>query len=173
MKIHYFEGNHDLYLRHFFAENLKFSVYTDYAYFDIEGLIVRVEHGDQVDSEDRGYLFLRWFLRTLPMKCIAKILPGALVAQIGTKASEKSRNYTSTSKTIDNDSARAKLHAYAKAKLKERRYDLLVTGHLHVKDDYTWEEANVSYRSINLGTWLEQPGYLEISEGKQTFNILS
>ena len=64
VEIHYFEGNHDLYLRQFWHNQLGFKIHEGPAFFNIGEMRLRVEHGDQVDREDRGYLFLRWFLRT-------------------------------------------------------------------------------------------------------------
>ena len=64
--IHYFEGNHDLYLKHYWGETIGLTVHEGPAYMDLGHVTVRIEHGDQMDPDDRGYRFLRWFLRTPP-----------------------------------------------------------------------------------------------------------
>ena len=48
---------------------------------------------DQIDPTDRGYLFLRWFLRTRFMKWFCQHWPEKLVVGIGERASKQSRKY--------------------------------------------------------------------------------
>src|ERR1700733_14013025 len=60
VEIHYFEGNHDLYLEHFFGRVCGFKIHRAPEYFTLGGLRLRAEHGDQMDPSDRGYKFLRW-----------------------------------------------------------------------------------------------------------------
>ena len=68
VEIHYFEGNHDLYLEHYWGQQVGLTVHEGPAYFELGHQTVRIEHGDQMDPDDRGYRFLRWFLRTPPLK---------------------------------------------------------------------------------------------------------
>lgn len=159
VEVHYFEGNHDLHLSGYFSSELGVVVHSDPEYFDLAGQTVRVEHGDQSDPEDKGYRFLRWFLRTPPLKLLACHLPGAVVNAIGEKASAKSRTYTSESKTIDEATARRKLHEHAERAYEEMPFNLLINGHVHIRDDHKTER----YRAINLGTWLVEPGALFLS----------
>ena len=55
VEIHYFEGNHDLYLKDFWGADLDIFVYAEKHEFKLGETLVRVEHGDQMDPEDRGY----------------------------------------------------------------------------------------------------------------------
>lgn len=157
VRIHYFEGNHDLHLKYFWQQQLQMTVHTGAHMFVIGNRRVRVEHGDQMDSEDRGYLFLRWFLRTPPLEMAARKLPGIFVKNLGQYFSAKSRAYTSEVKTIGHDETIKKIHQHADRIYAESPFDLLVTGHLHVRDHYVLKSGAESW---NLGTWLKEPGYL-------------
>jgi UDP-2,3-diacylglucosamine hydrolase len=159
VEIHYFEGNHDLYLKHFWADRLGLIVHEGPAYVALANRTVRIEHGDQMDPNDRGYRFLRWFLRTPPMKFLAPRLPGNVVVRIGKSASEKSRVYTSEKKTITKSQAVTKIRTHAEKAFKQEPFDLIVSGHVHVRDHYVVEEGKTSFESVNLGTWLEAPCY--------------
>ena len=44
-------------------------------------------------------------------------------------------------------------------------YDFLITGHFHVRDEYSVESS----KAINLGTWLEKPGFYEITNNSSQF----
>ncbi|MCB0341411.1 MAG: UDP-2,3-diacylglucosamine diphosphatase [Bdellovibrionales bacterium] len=165
VQVHYFEGNHDLYLTQFWQTQLGATVYPGPALFLLDGLSVRVEHGDQMDPEDRGYLFLRWFLRTRCMRFISKVLPGPLVAKIGEQASHASRKYTTHTKTIDKDRALSVIRQHAKKVIQEKPFSVIVTGHVHISDDYQFEFQNNTVRSINLGSWMDHPFILKIENG--------
>lgn len=160
IELHYFEGNHDLHLRPFWQDELGATVHSDPVHMTIGSKRVRLEHGDQMDPDDTGYRFLRWFLRTPPMRWIILNLPGAVVGGIGERASAHSRQYTSQTKTIRDDVAIGKIRAHAVKTHAGEAFDLLVSGHVHVRDDAEIESPNGVARSINLGTWLEQPVYL-------------
>jgi UDP-2,3-diacylglucosamine hydrolase len=112
-------------------------------------------------------LFLRWFLRTPIEKWIARNLPGYWAARIGERASAHSRRYTSEIKTISSEKALNKLHKYAVISLSEQVFDLLVTGHIHIADDYEFLLDGKSCRSVNLGTWLNEPTVFFLSEAKE------
>ena len=53
VEVHYFEGNHDLYLRDFWQDRMGVRVHGRSHLFQLEGLKVRVEHGDLVDPAGR------------------------------------------------------------------------------------------------------------------------
>lgn len=112
VEIHYFEGNHDLHLSRFWQKELGFAVHKGPEIFKLGPYQIRVEHGDEVDPDDRGYLFLRWFLRTSPMRFLAFHLPGFLLKQLGEWASRQSRRYTSESKAISEEESLKKLRAH-------------------------------------------------------------
>lgn len=155
--IHYFEGNHDLHLQRFWHDQLGIQVHSGPAYITIAEQRLRLEHGDQMDPDDRGYHFLRWFLRTPVMRFLIYHLPGRLAAGIGERASATSRNYTSNSKTIREDEAVQKIREHAARACAVQPFDLMISGHVHVRDDFEWDTADGRSRSVNLGTWLHAP----------------
>ncbi len=151
-EIHYFEGNHDLYLKDFFGNNLGFEIHPDSYEVVWDGLKIRMEHGDLANPDDRGYLFLRSFLRNVLTKNLIRNIPGKLVNKIGESASHKSRDYTDhlnvDSKNLVRD--------YAKRLASTSDFDVLITGHTHQKDDVKLSLEDREIRSINLGSWFEE-----------------
>lgn len=163
--IHYFEGNHDLYLKTFWKDELGIAVHEGPEIFQLGKWKVLVEHGDQYDPSDRGYHFLRWFLRTPVLKSLAHRLPSSAVVALGERASKTSRQYTDQMKVRASDGTLKQLHKHAEEARQAQRFDLLVNGHIHVNDDYSWVSGGEACRAINLGSWLTEPfGYLEITE---------
>jgi UDP-2,3-diacylglucosamine hydrolase len=165
VEVSYFEGNHDLYLKHFWQNELGVTVHAGPTEVQLGDTRVRLEHGDQMDPEDKGYIFLRWFLRTAPIRFLTRHLPGGLIAKIGERASETSRDYTSNTKTIESSDAVGKIRVHAEKMHAEHPFDLIVSGHVHVRDDAELESANGRFRSVNLGSWYDRPCYFKISYG--------
>ncbi|MGE0527147.1 MAG: UDP-2,3-diacylglucosamine diphosphatase, partial [Bdellovibrionales bacterium] len=163
-RVHYFEGNHDLDLRVFWQEQLGVDVYESAAYFEIAGKTVRVEHGDQMDPEDSGYLFLRWLLRTRPMRAAGRRLPNRVVRWMGERASRASRDYTSTVKAIPDAVVLEKIRRHARGAHVLRPFEVFVSGHVHIEED-SWQQAGEScFHCFNLGTWLKHPRVLVMDE---------
>ena len=162
VEIHYFEGNHDLHLERFWADELGLTVHSGPAVVSLGNLTLRLEHGDQMDPDDRGYRFLRWFLRTPPVRFLICNLPGALIARVGDRASATSRVYTNEMKVISDADAITKIRTHARLAHANEPFDVIVSGHVHVRDDFESETGNGRFRSINLGSWLDAPCYLHI-----------
>ena len=153
MRVHYFEGNHDLDLRLFWQHQIGVDVHSEAAFFELNGVKLRVEHGDQMDPDDSGYLFLRWFLRTPLMVFLGRYLPNFVVDWIGQQASEKSRTYTTEVKSASDDQVREKIKAHALRAYTENEFDVLISGHVHVAVDMRFD----AFRCLNMGTWLKEP----------------
>lgn len=167
--INYFEGNHDLYLHSFWQEKLGVRVHPGPATFNLGALRLRVEHGDLMDPDDRGYLFLHWLLRTPPLTWLAKNLPENLVAYLGEWASRLSRSHTTGRKTLAKDQVLARIHRHVQKVSETEAFDLLVSGHFHVRDDAVVSTASGKVRSVNLGTWLDKPMAFMITSTEQKF----
>lgn len=162
IEVHYFEGNHDLHLEKFWAKKVGAHVHADDGTFEIAGRTVRVEHGDLINPDDKGYLFLRGLLRSRVMTFLAHHLPERFVQMIGERASSASRDYTSTAKAKPVDEIRSLIRQHAEAQSHLTDFDLIVTGHVHVSDDFTFDVGGRPVRSINLGSWYEAPRALVV-----------
>ena len=160
LEIHYFEGNHDLHLSRFWQDELGFKVHGGPEFFQLGSYRVRVEHGDQVDTDDRGYLLLRWFLRCRPIKFLCHSLPEGVVKWLGERASQQSRKHTSGVKTISKKGLIKKLHTYVEEISSVEPMDFFISGHIHIRSD----EMVGKTRVLNLGTWLDHPCYFQLSQ---------
>lgn len=165
VEIHYFEGNHDLDLRIFWERELGFHVHDCAQYFRLGDSTVRVEHGDQMDPSDRGYLFLRWFLRTPLMVLAGRWLPDFVVGWLGRRMSAVSRTYTtSDAKSVSDEVAREKIRTHARRVYGSMPFDIFVSGHVHVVEDSMQEVGGGrKFRCVNLGTWLKDSLVFEVS----------
>ena len=173
VEIRYFEGNHDLHLRYYWADQLGVIVHDGPAYIQLGEKTLRLEHGDQMDPDDKGYLFLRWFLRTWPIRPLVRNLPGSLIARIGDRASVRSRHYTSSAKAIDSADVIAKIHVHARKAYAQKPFDLIISGHVHVRDDCHIDTGTGTFRSVNLGSWMDAPCYFKLDGTDERFYELT
>lgn len=150
-EIHYFEGNHDLHLKKFWQDDLSVIVHSDPDYFHLDDEIVRIEHGDQMDPDDKGYLFLRWLLRTPIMTAVALYLPGFFVAWLGKSMSKTSRAYTNSLR--DPQRILKTIHTHAQKVFAVRAFQTIITGHVHLRDETTFIVSGQKMTSYNLGSW--------------------
>jgi UDP-2,3-diacylglucosamine hydrolase len=169
VEVHYFEGNHDLYLRDFWQDQLGMRVHVRACLFQLGNLRVRVEHGDLLDPDDRGYRFLRRLLRSPVVEYAGSRLPGDLLSRIGRVASRTSRRYTSHHKTISDDHARTTVRSHAERAVHEEPFDLIITGHVHVRDEHEFEVGGRKVRSVNLGSWADSPCTFRITDTRREF----
>jgi UDP-2,3-diacylglucosamine hydrolase len=169
VEIHYFEGNHDIHLKKFWHDELGINVHTDHYYFNFDGIVIRAEHGDLMNKEDKGYLFLRKALRTFPMNILSTQLPGKLVEAIGDRSSRVSRFYTDRQNQKYKEKVKALTQDYAQEVYNEKPFDIIITGHTHVDDDFSFEAQGKKARSINLGSWLDRPKALIVTKEETKF----
>ncbi len=169
IEVHFFEGNHDFHLKGFWQDEIGIQVHSEAAYFEIAGRTVRVEHGDLINPDDHGYLFVRWFLRSAGMKFLALNRPSKVVQKIGERASRASRHYTSTAKELPVEKIKSLIRSHAEEAYREAPFDLIISGHVHVVDDITFPASGLEVRSVNLGSWFDRPRAFVLDETKAEF----
>lgn len=165
-EVYYFEGNHDFHIDIFWTKRLGIPVIEDIEYFDLDGMKLRIEHGDFINPNDTAYLKYRATVRKRWVEPIGHIVPGWFWKWFGEKQSQKSRKKTAHYAIQNSESLRTLIRTYAENSYREKEFDLIVTGHMHIFDDYTFRVGEKNVRSINLGTWLEKPRVLHIENGK-------
>lgn len=168
-EVYYFEGNHDFHIDRFWTKKLGIQVFEDVQYFNIENLQIRIEHGDLINLNDTAYLKYRATIRHPWIEPIGHIVPGWFWNWFGLKMSKKSRKKTSLYSKNNRDEIVVMIREHAERTFKEKPFDLIVSGHMHVFDIYKFCENNKA-TSINLGTWLERPRILKIENSN--FEIL-
>lgn len=179
ISVHYFEGNHDLDLDPYFGKR-GVHVHKDATTLMLGKHIVHLEHGDQMDPEDKGYLFLRALLRTRFMRAIGRHMPGFFVRGLGNFMSSTSRKYTDRlKKNLASEAEARKEKIFEKIRIHVRKlidakecFHYFISGHVHERFHETLVHGGASVEVINLGSWLgEKKPYLVLTEqGAEFYN---
>ncbi|WP_413612574.1 UDP-2,3-diacylglucosamine diphosphatase [Bdellovibrio sp. HCB-110] len=155
-RITYIEGNHDVHVEGFFQKKLGIEVFVEAQYYLIEGLRVRLEHGDLINRNDEKYLKYRSIIRNPFIKPLGNILPGQFWDHIGNKASKKSRARSGHYRVSNEGPLIEMIRSHATKAYHEKPFDMIISGHMHVFDDHIVEVDGHKVRSINLGSWFEE-----------------
>lgn len=151
-RVYYLQGNHDFQLDGVFPERKNILLLDDDFPIDWEGKRIWVSHGDQINRDDYGYLFLRFITRSLFFRLLLALVPGGAVEKIGAWSSRASRKYTDLSKspTPKREATKNLFREYASEKISAGS-DLVLIGHSHIADQLELRLGGRSGNYFNLG----------------------
>ncbi len=158
--IHFFVGNHDMWMRDYFQKELNIPVYFEPLVFEFNGKIFLVGHGDGLGPGDRGYKFIKKLFRNKACKWLFGILPPTFGMGIAHYFSRKSRAQTGQTDERFLGEDKEWLIIHSKAVLKKDFYDYLIFGHRHLPIDFKLDDKS---RYINLGDWIKYFSYAEFN----------
>lgn len=162
--VHFFVGNHDMWMKDYFQKELNIPVYYEPVTFEFNEKKFLIGHGDGLGPGDHRYKFLKKIFRNP----VAKALFGAMHPSWGIGLanyfSRKSRAATGSSDQRFLGEENEWLIVYCKEMLKKAYYDYFIFGHRHLPIDFKLSE-NSTY--INTGDWIKYNSYA-VFDGTQT-----
>ncbi|MCE3010853.1 MAG: UDP-2,3-diacylglucosamine diphosphatase [Proteobacteria bacterium] len=164
IEIVYFEGNHDVHIKEFWQKKLKIPVFTEEKYLELGPWTVRMEHGDFINPEDKAYLKMREVIRTPALEKLANVMPAKVWDRVGNFASQLSRMRSSAQRAQNESEFRSMIRKYAESSYEKGRFDYIITGHMHIRDEYQFERSAKKITSINLGSWFEETQALHLND---------
>lgn len=154
--MHFFVGNHDMWMRDYFKKELNIPVYYEPMEFERNGKKFLIAHGDGLGPGDHGYKRLKKIFRNPVCKWIFGILPPIAGMGLANYLSRRSRAQTGASEEIFLGEEKEWLILYCKDVLKKENIDFFVFGHRHLAIDYRLNDIS---RYINLGDWIRYYTY--------------
>jgi UDP-2,3-diacylglucosamine hydrolase len=166
IQVTYFEGNHDVHVKKYWENRHRIPCYIEEKYERLGSMLVRIEHGDLINPNDEAYLKYRGFIRRPFMEKVAQWIPARIMFEIGDFASRQSRKKSSVRRRDSEAELCQMIRDYAVRVYEKEPFDLLITGHMHIRDDWSFERDGKKIRSVNLGSWFEEPLVFHLEEGK-------
>lgn len=154
--MHFFAGNHDMWMRDYFQKELNIPVYFEPKEFDRHGKKFLIGHGDGLGPGDKGYKFLKKIFRNPLCKWLFGVLPPYLGMGLANYLSRRSRAQTGASEEVFLGDDKEWLIIYSKEVLKQKHFDFFVFGHRHLAIDLRLTNNS---RYINLGDWIHYYTY--------------
>jgi UDP-2,3-diacylglucosamine hydrolase len=154
--IHFFVGNHDMWMNGYFEQEMNIPVFHEPQSYEFNSKKFLVGHGDGLGPGDHGYKFLKKIFRNPVCQTLFGILPPVIGMSIARRSSVKSRAATGMKDDHFLGEENEWLIQYSKEVLKTEFYDYFIFGHRHLPIDFQLPEKS---RYINLGDWIQYDSY--------------
>ncbi len=150
IKVHFFTGNHDLWMQDYFEKEIGVSVNHQPIKKSFANKTFYIGHGDGLGPGDNGYKLLKKIFTNPVAKFLFSRLHPNLAFYIARSSSNRSRINTGTSDEKFLGKENEWLYLYCKEYLKNEHIDYFIFGHRHLPLNLDIE-GKANY--INLGEW--------------------
>ena len=154
--VSFFVGNHDMWMKNYFQEELNIPVYYHPVEYEFNGKKFYIGHGDGLGPGDHSYKFLKKIFRNSFCQWLFGILHPSWGIGLANYFSRKSRTATGSSDEHFLGEEKEWLIIYSRDVLKNRHIDYFIFGHRHLPIDFTLKDES---RYINLGDWIRYNSY--------------
>ncbi len=161
IKLHYFTGNHDMWVFDYLPEEIGVTIYREPIEREINGKKFYIGHGDGLGPGDHGYKFIKKvFANKFCQWLFARLHPN-LGIPLALYFSRKSRVATGTTDEKFLGEEKEWLIIFSKELLAQKHFDYLIFGHRHLPLDV---QVGANSRYINLGEWINYNTYAVFDE---------
>ena len=154
--IHYFVGNHDLWMNGYFEEELNIPVYHKPKEFTFNNTSFFIGHGDGLGPGDKGYKRMKKVFTNPFCKWLFRWLHPDIGVRMAQYLSVKNKLISGDddAKFLGEDNEW--LIQYCKRKLENKHRNYFVFGHRHLPLEI---QLNEKSKYINLGDWIKYYTY--------------
>ena len=149
--IYFFVGNHDLWMKNYFEDELGIPVFFEKKFYDINGKKFLLAHGDGLGPGDKGYKRMKKVFTNPFAQWAFRWLHPDIGMRIANYMSQKNKLISGVEDQKFLGEDKEFLIQYSKEKLKTEQIDYFVFGHRHLPLIFELEN-NSKY--INLGDWI-------------------
>src|SRR4030095_491016 len=154
--IHFFAGNHDMWMTDYFQKELNIPVYFEPKEFEFNGKKFLIGHGDGLGPGDHGYKMLKKVFRNPFCQWLFGVLPPVIGMGLAGFSSRRSRAVTGNNDGNFLGPEGEWLIQYCKKELEARHFDYFIFGHRHLPIDFS---LSPNRRYLNLGDWISYYTY--------------
>lgn len=149
--IHFFVGNHDMWVKDYFQKEFNIPVYFKEHSFQFNNKKFYIAHGDGLGPGDHGYKFLKKIFRNPFCQFMFGMLPSVVGIGLANYFSRRSRESVDRHETHFLGEDKEWLIIHSKEVLQSQYFDYFVYGHRHVPGIHPLPQGS-SY--VNLGDWV-------------------
>lgn len=159
--IHFFVGNHDMWMLDYLEKEIGITVYYSPQEFTFNGKSFFIGPGDGLGPYDMGYKRMKKIFKNPFFQWCFRWLHPDWGMRLGHYLSVKNKLISGEEDAIFLGEENEWLAQYAKKKQQEKARDYYVFGHRHIPLDIPIDQA----RYINLGDWISHYTYA-VFDGK-------
>ena len=150
-KIHFFTGNHDVWVYDYLPSEIGLTLYREPIVRDLDGVRFFIGHGDGLGRGDNGYKILKAVFTNPVLQWLFSLIHPNLSFAFGHRWSRSSRFAKGIIAEPYRGDEREWQVAFARETIKSRPFDYFIFGHRHLAFDIRIGEKT---RVINLGDWI-------------------
>jgi len=154
--VHFFTGNHDLWMKDYFIQELNVLVHHEPIHRTFGGKKFFIGHGDALGPGDKGYKLLRRLFASKACQWLFSRLHPNLAFYIAKLSSKRSKIATGNEDEVFKGIENEWLYLYCREHLKHEAIDYFIFGHRHLPLDL---EVDGKARYVNLGEWINYRTY--------------
>jgi UDP-2,3-diacylglucosamine hydrolase len=156
--VHFFVGNHDMWMSGYFEQELNIRVFYDPEEFEFNGKKFLIGHGDGLGPGDHKYKFMKKVFRNRFSQWLFGMLHPASGIGLADYFSRKSRASTGNEDERFLGEEKEWLIVYSRELLQKKHFDFFVFGHRHLPIEFKLNDKSIY---INLGDWIKYNSYAE------------
>ena len=156
IQLHFFVGNHDMWVKDYFVEELKMKVYFEPQTFEWNDKKFYIGHGDGLGPGDKGYKMMKKVFRNPLCQWLFGQLHPSWGIGLANYFSRKSREKTGDSDKTFLGEDNEWLIIYSRSILAKQHFDFFIFGHRHLPLDIKLSQNS---RYFNLGDWIRSFTY--------------
>ncbi len=151
IEIHFFVGNHDLWMDDYFEKELGIPVYHRPQEFTFNGKSFLIGHGDGLGPGDKGYKRMKKVFTNPVSKWLFRWLHPDVGVKLAQYLSVKNKLISGDEDVKFLGEENEWLVLYSKRKLQTKHYDYLIFGHRHLPMVI---KVGPDSEYVNLGDWI-------------------
>lgn len=155
IKIYFFKGNHDMWVKDYFTKEMGITIVSDELIIERNGKKFYLHHGDGLGPGDRKYKLLRHIFRNRLCQWLFSMLPPRIGLYIANGWSGNSR-IANNKKEVFLGEEQEWLAIFAKEQLQKEHFDYFIFGHRHLPLDIDLGKGS---RYVNIGEWINYRSY--------------
>jgi UDP-2,3-diacylglucosamine hydrolase len=163
IRLHYFTGNHDVWVFDYLPSEIGFTLYREPVIREMDGKRFFIAHGDGLGPGDAGYKLLKGiFTNKILQWLFSRIHPNASMAfgKRWSKSSRYAKGIVAESYRGDDKELQV---IFARQTLEKEHFDYFIFGHRHIPYVVTLKDNS---RVVNLGDWINNFTYA-VWDGKE------
>ena len=163
-EIHFFTGNHDIWMFDYFQQELGVAVHTQPLRTTINGKIFYLAHGDGLGNSSRQFRFIRFLFHNRICQFLFARFPSRWGIGFAHWWSQRSKKKDLARPDEYKGEENEYLVLYAKKQIQEDPYiDYFIFGHRHILLDWM---LNRKTRIMIVGDWMQHFSYA-VFDGKE------
>ncbi len=156
--VHFFTGNHDVWMKDYFTEELGVEVHHQPIERVFNGKRFYIGHGDGLGPGDGWYKVLKFIFTNKTCQWLYSRLHPNLAFYLARRSSRRSREITGDDDAVFLGAEKEWLFLFCREYIRTKPTDFFIFGHRHLPLDL---DVDGKAKYINLGDWFSYCTYAE------------